>query len=280
MGFYPVSTVCIEARGHGVKVTGPTLNRSRKDVAVEGGEIVLPFKMINGMTGKVMDAIESEREKGRFSSFSSFVERVRPPVDVLKAMALTGTFDELSVSRKKLVWSLSTRYKDAGVPVAGDGALVDEPPEDDSLAGPDFTPAEKIGFEYTILGLGVSGHPMAIWRETLRKGGFVGSKGLKDLAPGEYVKVGGIPVRPHRPPTRSGKTVVFLSLEDEDGLSDVTCFESVYKKYGKFLFPGEIIPLGVWGQVQKRGNGISVTARTVFPLSYALKGSASGRAAT
>jgi hypothetical protein len=50
----------------------------------------------------------------------------------------------------------------------------------------------------------------------------------------------------------------------------VTCFENVYAKYGKFLFPGKLMPLGVWGQVQKRGNAFSVTAKTVFPLSYVL----------
>lgn len=98
----------------------------------------------------------------------------------------------------------------------------------------------------------------------------MGSRDLTNIRPGEFVKVGGIPVRPHRPPTKSGKIVVFVSLEDEDGLIDVTCFENVYKKYGKFLFPGELLPLGIWGQVQKRGNAYSVTARTVFPLSYAL----------
>ena len=94
------------------------------------------------------------------------------------------------------------------------------------------------------------------------------------IRPGEFVKIGGILQWPHRPPTKSGKTVVFISLEDEDGLLGATCFESVYKKYGKFLFPGELIPLGIWGQVQKRGNAYSVTAQTVFPLSYVLKGSA------
>lgn len=271
MGFYPVSTVCIEARSHGVKVTGPVLNRSRKDVVVQGNEIVLPFRMINGMNAKVIEDIEREREGDLFRSFSDFVKRVRPPVDVLRSMVLCGVFDEFGVSRKKLVWSLSTRYEDAGVPAAGDGALVEEPPEDDALAGPDFTLSERIGFEYSLLGLGVSGHPVALWREMLRKEGFVGSRELKDVEKGEYVKVGGVPVRPHRPPTRSGKTVVFLSLEDEDGLVDVTCFENVYKKYGKFLFPGEIMPLGVWGQVERRGNAVSVTARSVFPLSYVLR---------
>lgn len=272
MGFYPVSTICVEARSRGVKITGPALNRSRKDVVVEDNEIVLPFRMINGMNAKVMEDIERERESGRFRSFSDFVKRVRPPVDVLRAMVLCGVFDEFGVSRKKLVWSLSTRYEDAEVPVAMDGALVEEPPEDDALAGPDFTVQEKIGFEYSILGLGISGHPVALWREVLRKEGFLGSCELKTIPKGEHVKVGGIPVRPHRPPTRSGKTIVFLSLEDEHGLIDVTCFENVYKRYGKFLFPGEILPLGVWGQVERRGNAVSVTAKTVFPLSYVLRG--------
>ena len=272
MGFYPVSTVCIEARAHGAKVTGPTINRSREQVVVEGAEIVLPFRMINGMNQKVIEDTEREREIGRFRSFSDFVRRVRPPVDVLRAMVLCGVFDEFGVSRKKLVWSLSVRYKDAGVPGTEDGALLEEPPEDDALAGPDFTLSEKIGFEYSMMGLGVSGHPVALWRDVLHNGGFVGSGDLKDIESGEYVKVGGVPVRPHRPPTKSGKTVVFLSLEDEEGLIDVTCFESVYKRCGKFLFPGEVIPLGVWGQVQRRGNAVSVTARTVFPLSYVLHG--------
>lgn len=279
MGFYPASTVCIEARRHGVKVSGPSISRSFKDVVVADGEVVLPFKMINGMNAKVMDAISDERAKRPFSSFADFVSRVRPPVDVLKSMVLCGTFDEFGISRKKLVWSLPSRYEESA-PDLGDGALVEEPPGDDSLAGPDFTLQEKIGFEYSILGIGISGHPMAVWREKLRGSGFAGSLELRDLAPGEYVKVGGIPVRPHRPPTRSGKTVVFLSLEDEDGLADVTCFESVYKKYGKFLFPGEIMPLGIWGQVQRRGNAVSVTARTVFPLSYVLRGGGAAQAST
>jgi error-prone DNA polymerase len=224
------------------------------------------------MNEKTIESIERERESGPFMSFWDLVKRLRPPVDVLRAMVLCGVFDEFGVSRKGLVWSLSNRYKDAGLPVSEDGALLEEPPTDDSLVGPDFTLSEKIAFEYSLMGLGVSGHPVALWREALRKAGFVGSRDLQGIQSGEYVKVGGVPVRPHRPPTRSGKTVVFLSLEDEDGLADVTCFESVYKKCGKFLFPGEIMPLGVWGQVQRRGNAASVTARTVFPLSYVLHG--------
>lgn len=325
MGYYPVSTICVEARRHGVKVTGPSANRSGKDVKVEGNEIILPFKMINGISAGTLETIEEERRKGPFKSFADFVARVRPPVDVLRAMVLCGVFDEFGVSRKKLVWSIpgssreyardvapavalaassdvasggasavasdaasassgavsgaapaassdgsSNASSDAASHATYTAALVGAPKEDARSVGGDFSISEKIAYEYEVLGFSVSGHPMAVWREKLSKGGFVRSRDLSSIRPGEFVKVGGIPVRPHRPPTKSGKIVVFISLEDEDGLIDVTCFENVYKKYGKFLFPGEVLPLGVWGQVQKRGNAYSVTAQTVFPLSYAL----------
>ena len=134
----------------------------------------------------------------------------------------------------------------------------------------EFSLGEKVAFEYQILGTGISAHPVELWRSKLQRQGFISSRDLPRIKPGDFVKVGGVPVRPHRPPARSGRTVVFLSLEDEYGLIDVTCFENVYAKYGKFLFPGKLMPLGVWGQVQKRGTGFSVTAKTVFPLSYVL----------
>jgi len=285
MGFYPVSTVCVEARRHGVPILGPSINRSEKDVTVENGCIRIPLKMIREMTEKAADDILAARTKyGPFESFSDFTRKVKLDFNVLRSLILCGAFDEMDLSRRALLWSLSQRTEadsSKSEPLLEPDETIRtaqyahcekhclDPSKEDSSA--DFSLAEKIGFEYEILGTGVSGHPMEIWRNTLKKRGFSKSSDLPGLLPGEFITVGGIPVRPHRPPTKSGKTVVFLSLEDEDGLIDVTCFENVYKRYGKFLFPGELIPLGIWGQVQKRGQGLSLVARTVFPLSYVLQ---------
>jgi len=62
--------------------------------------------------------------------------------------------------------------------------------------------------------------------------------------------VAGLVIRPHRPPTRSGRTVVFLTLEDETGLLDVTVFESVYQKYGKVIYNNPL--LLVTGEISRR----------------------------
>lgn len=60
----------------------------------------------------------------------------------------------------------------------------------------------------------------------------------------------GLVIRPHRPPTRSGRTVVFLTLEDEYGLVDVTVFEDVYRKYGRVLYSEPL--LLVTGTISRR----------------------------
>lgn len=273
MGFYPLSTVCIEARRHGAAILGPSVNFSGKDVTVNDEQIRLPLKFISGMSKKDIETLVSERDRsGLYTSFRDFDRRTRFDVRTVRALILCGAFDEFGISRKRLLWALPERGRDLAVAaVSQSESLIAEPSmESTSPDGVDFSLAEKIQFEYEILGMGVSGHPMEICRKVLGRKEFVRSDDVPRLTPGEFVKVGGIPVRPHRPPTRSGKTVVFLSLEDEKGLIDVTCFESVYKRYGKFLFPGRIIPLGIWGEVQKRGNAYSISARTVFPLSYAL----------
>ncbi len=345
MGFYPVSTICVEAKNHGVEVHGPSINYSGKDVAVKGSSIRLPFKMISGMKQNAIVSIIREREKGEFRSFYDFTRRVKVDSGVLRNLILCGSFDEFGVSRKSLLWQSKNAYvaddnpqaetlvelnghscrylpdrpsctnapdgdfrtsapgeeycgnvpgKDSCVGVPGaftaSGASgtfaargiqdTQDVPGSPCVSGVhsvigapgamEFSLGEKVAFEYQILGAGISAHPMEIWRSRLKCQDFVSSRELSGIKPGDFVKTGGIPVRPHRPPTKSGRTVVFLSLEDEYGLIDVTCFENVYARYGKFLFPGKLMPLGIWGQVQKRGKVFSIMAKTVFPLSYVL----------
>ncbi|HOV43899.1 MAG TPA: hypothetical protein PLE01_08355, partial [Syntrophothermus lipocalidus] len=71
---------------------------------------------------------------------------------------------------------------------------------------------------------------------------------------------------PHRPPTKSGRITVFMSLEDEFGLTDVTVFEDVYQRYGGLIFSPQTSPLVVEGVLQKRGNAVSVVGKRIGKL--------------
>jgi error-prone DNA polymerase len=58
--------------------------------------------------------------------------------------------------------------------------------------------------------------------------------------------------------------VVFLSLEDELGLTDVTVFESIYQKYGALIYGSPALLIA--GTVSRRGDGVSVIARSIQRL--------------
>jgi error-prone DNA polymerase len=66
----------------------------------------------------------------------------------------------------------------------------------------------------------------------------------------------GVVIRPHTPPTKSGKRVIFFTLEDETGLLNVTVFPDVQEKFGHLVLGQSM--LVVTGRKDKRGsNGLT-----------------------
>jgi len=77
---------------------------------------------------------------------------------------------------------------------------------------------------------------MAYYREELRRHHVLSTAEAHAMPAGAVINVAGLTIRPHRHPTRSGRTVVFFSLEDEHGMLDITTFEDVYQRYGKVIY--------------------------------------------
>ena len=130
---------------------------------------------------------------------------------------------------------------------------------------PEPTLHEKVRMDYEILGLTPLCHPMVFYREKLAKARVRASSELAGLPNNTIVILAGVVVVCMRPPTKSGAIVVFITLEDEDGLADCVVFPKVYEQYGKVIFnnPGLIIE----GKLQKMGQGISIIVRKVKPLA-------------
>ncbi|MCL6581149.1 MAG: error-prone DNA polymerase, partial [Firmicutes bacterium] len=293
MGYYPAGTLCVEARRRGVAVLGPDVNRSGERYLVEerpGPEgsgagprkaIRVSLRQVKGMERRALEAILAARQAGGpFRSLEDFCRRCSPPVsrDVVEALILVGAFDSLDPNRRRLLWrlpvALSGPSADVLLPEQAPGGVLSGGP--DGGEGPtggiaDFTLEERIRWEYELLGFSPEHHLLGYLRPRLDAAGFVPSSALARLRPGTPVRVAGLPVRPHRPPTRSGRTVVFVSLEDEEGLADVTVFERVYRRYGALLFSDPCPPLAVEGRVERRGGGTNVVARWVGSLKEALR---------
>ncbi|MHB8927519.1 MAG: DNA polymerase III subunit alpha [Bacillota bacterium] len=266
MGYYPPNTICVEARRRGVAILPPDVNQSQEEFAVEevaaGQGIRVSLKAVKGMSREGLDSILGARAAGSFTDLFDFCARTTVDRDIIENLIKGGAFDALEPNRRALLWLLDdalARRTEGGL-LKMAGPAVHRPDVDD------FTEFEKIAFEHDILGIQVRRHYLSLLRERLKAAGFVTSRSLATMARGRRVKVAGLLVRPHRPPTKSGRTVVFLSLEDEFGLADVTVFESVYQKYGQYIFCDPCPPLIVWGKVERRGKGVSVTAERLAHL--------------
>jgi error-prone DNA polymerase len=119
--------------------------------------------------------------------------------------------------------------------------------------------------ESDVMQVCASTHIMAPFREDLEKCGFIKSTTLKWKSHESLIKTAGRVIIIHTPPTKSGKRVLFLTLEDEDGLFDLTVFEGVHAQYAKKILASTV--LLVEGVLNRFGlRGVSIVAKRFWTL--------------
>lgn len=118
---------------------------------------------------------------------------------------------------------------------------------------------ERVRAELDVLGLDLSEHVIDGYRPLLDALGVTPAGELLTLRGGAEVTVAGVRVATQTPPMRSGKRVVFISVDDGTGCADATFFEDAQQRSGPVLFGTPL--LLIHGQVRRTGaRGVSVQA--------------------
>ncbi len=259
MGYYPANIICTEARQRGVKILPLDINRSRNDFYVDlNNSIRIGLKQVKGIGDKALKTINKARGNKEFISLADFIYRTEINQDIIEKLIKSGAFDIINHNRRQLLLSMPSLLDDKVRACKNEpGILFSETNEEIN----DFPQAQKRAWEFEILGIDIEEHFMASFRNQLQARRILSSQEIKKLPDRAEVTAAGLLFRPHRPPTRSGKITVFLSLEDEFGLTDVTVFEDTYMKYGNIIFGKHLGPLLVQGKIKKNGAGASIIAR-------------------
>lgn len=258
MGFYPPNTLCVQARSKGITILPLDINESQPTFIATDQTIRIGLNQVKGMEQAFIDSIVSNRKTAPFTSLSDFVFRTELNKNVIENLILAGAFDKLYSNRRALIWQLPNHLRNR------QGSLFLQ--RDDSVNGiHDFSPWQRYLNEFQVLQLSATTHIMDFYRTRLKAKNFTNSIKLAELESGR-VQVAGLVIRPHRPPTRSGKVVVFLTLEDEFGLIDVTIFENVYHRYAQVIFNNPL--LLITGEISRRDGGeASIIAQRIQPLA-------------
>lgn len=79
--------------------------------------------------------------------------------------------------------------------------------------------AWRLTTEVQTLGFALTKHPLAVMNMN-----YTHSNVVERMRNGQRATVAGIVITRQKPPTKSGKRIIFLTMQDEAGLIDVTVF--------------------------------------------------------
>jgi len=126
-----------------------------------------------------------------------------------------------------------------------------------------MTSEERLVADFHGTGMTVGPHPMAYYREQMNAMGVLRASDLAVIKNGTYVRVAGAVICRQRPGTAKG--FVFLSLEDETGISNVIITPDMFAENRFTVVAGKF--LLVEGRLQNIDNVVSVKTARVKSLS-------------
>lgn len=271
-GMYPKRLLLADARRRGVPILPLDVNRSAVAHRIE---LVSESRGFSGGWGLRLALSDvhgiSEAEAARiadgqpYASLLDFWERGRPSRPLAQRLAQVGALDAFGANRRDLQLHLTELHR--GARGAGGGQLPLSGGRKTAPAGlPDLSSAERLSAELGVLSMDTSRNLMDDHRAFLDELGVVSARRLRDTRHGETVLVAGAKAATQTPPIRSGKRVIFTTLDDGTGLVDLAFFDDSHDACAHTVFHSWL--LLVRGVVQRRGpRSLSVVGAAAWDLA-------------
>uniref|UniRef100_UPI0040477B03 DNA polymerase III subunit alpha n=1 Tax=Aquiluna sp. TaxID=2053504 RepID=UPI0040477B03 len=274
-GMYPRRLLLTEARRLGVKLLPIDVNRSSDQYFVEDSSAGYGIRMsVTEVAGISRPEVERIITEQPFRDVSDFYTRARPSRRTLERLTLIGALDQLAGIRAETKESnrgdlLVHIRQISSKPLAKQdkNQLSFDLGKLDLLPTGNLAPSktEMIQSELAITGMDVTDHQLTEFQELLDELGVVRASELVNLRSNTEVLVAGVRIATQTPPMRSGKRVVFISLDDGTGCADATFFDEAQRRCAHLLFQNRLLLIS--GKTRRTGvRGVSILAENAFDL--------------
>ena len=283
MGFYSPRTLLNEARREGIAILPPDIHLSSEGFTVEedGTALRVGLKYAKGLSHTSISSIVAERREKPFASLDDLYQRTAVERDALENLVKSGFLDTLApkIGRNGLLSAIGSlpkkrprsQRRQAELPLTHPGSWWEVREGISAYRALPPTARQRERMEWESLSLNVFRHPLSPYRRELRELGVTLSREILDLPHGSRAWAAGLLEELQRPPTRSGRPVYFLLIEDEAGLLQATVFEGVYRRHGHVLHHSGAFLLE--GRVeQDRRRGFSFLVEWVLDLWEVFEG--------
>lgn len=275
-----------ECKKMGIKVLPPDVNESEAKFRVVHKNIRFGFNGIKnvGLTA-IASIIEARHEKGEFTSLYDFCERINSRVvnkKVIESLIKCGAFDSLGAKRSQLFQVLDHALNAASQvqkdKATGQISLLDVFENEESFKHtyqelpdmPEWAEGKLLEFEKELLGIYISGHPLAKYQDEIRKYTDCNIIEIKECPENRLITIGGMIKSVRTIITKSNKPMAFIELEDAIGIIEVIAFPEVYAQAVEKICNGNI--LLVKGKVDTNGeSNVKVMAEEIIELAEAKK---------
>jgi DNA polymerase-3 subunit alpha len=268
-----------DCRRAGIRVAPVCVNQSQAAFDVppagqrpDGDVIRFGLSAVKNVGSSAVEAIlEARRAAGGKFDDALHVFRVVDPKRVNRRvyenLIKAGAFDFAGVPRRALFEGLEAAM------AAGQRAHEEELLGQTSLFGalapaarptahrfpdvPEWGLSERLKAEHEVLGLYLTGHPMAAYARDIEKSASHRIAALSDAGDGE-VKIIGLPGEVREMKTKRGDKMAFVRLDDVDGSVECVFFPQSWTRSMRAVQSGEA--LLVHGRVERKDDAVKVLA--------------------
>ncbi|MCL4117872.1 UNVERIFIED_CONTAM: hypothetical protein GTU68_030021 [Idotea baltica] len=266
MGFYAPAQIVRDAREHQVEIRPISVNTSEWDNTLEKRAdgtfaLRLGFRQIKGFRQEDAQWIVAARGNG-YPDPESVWLRAGVGVAALERLAEADAYGDMGLGRRDALWAVKAIKGKSPLPLFSDqidGEGIREP----NVDLPMMHLGEEVVEDYVAMRLSLKAHPMELLRPNIT--GLTPHAGLVTTQ-SRCVNVCGLVITRQRPGTASG--VIFLTLEDETGVSNVVVWPKVYKQFRRAVMGGRL--LRVTGYIQREGIVVHLIAQSIEDVSYHL----------
>jgi error-prone DNA polymerase len=243
-----------------------------------GWGVRLGLGLVKGIGEEHAEKLDAELDRGPYRSLADVVERTGLPEEVIERLIRAGGLDTLGRPRRELLWQLREVMGASGGRIDGRttktaaraskraaGRPIDlRLPATPAPELPPIGEIERLGDAYAVLSLDARRQVITLFRESLERLGAVSNSELNEHRLGA-VRIGGLVVTRQHPMTAKG--TVFLALEDETGMVNVTLWPDAWARLRGVVRRHAL--LLVDGTLQREGEVVNIIAREVRPLPEA-----------
>jgi DNA polymerase III subunit alpha len=219
--------------------------------------------------------IQERKAHGPFADIEDLVVRVQHKDMSRKALetfAKCGALDRMGERNTLLanVDSLLTHAKEkqrnalmGQASLFGEAMAVELPPVKLAPAEP-ASKADTLRWEKELIGLYVSDHPLNEYHARLALERPTSIKNLKPL-PGQVVKIAGLVMSSKKIITKTGKQMLFSTVEDLTSKIEVVVFPSVLEQTPNAWVPNTVVVLS--GKLDTRDGNLKLLCDTAKPIA-------------